>query len=214
MKLSFKIISGGQTGVDRAALEWALGHGIPHGGWCPRGRKAEDGVIPLKFQLKETGGQDYSLRTRRNVRDSGGTVIFSKSGSLGGGSKETADHARKIGKPLLRLVSSLGAGRAATQLGAFLKEHGIRVLNVAGPRASEEPGTGRFVQAVLSRALKSFVQRPEMKFHASSADGKGSIYLRGVSGRGETHPAPAPAVSVIFTGTRNRTLSEADATRS
>jgi len=71
-------ISGGQTGVDRAALEWAVANGIPHGGWCPKGRKAEDGTIPTQFQLKETANDDYSMRTRRNVHDSGGTVIFSQ----------------------------------------------------------------------------------------------------------------------------------------
>ncbi|MGD0744207.1 MAG: putative molybdenum carrier protein [Verrucomicrobiota bacterium] len=157
MKRLFKIITGGQTGVDRAALEWALANGVPHGGWCPKGRKAEDGIIPIQFQLKETSSGNYSMRTRRNVRDSGGTVIFSEGLELGGGTRETADIAREIGKPLLHLVSSLEIKKAATQLDAFLKEHGIVVLNVAGPRASEEPDTGRFVQAVLSRALKPFI---------------------------------------------------------
>jgi Circularly permutated YpsA SLOG family len=154
MKQRFKIISGGQTGADRAALEWALARGITHGGWCPKGRKAEDGVIPRQFQLKETSSASYSMRTRRNVRDSGGTVIFSEGGDLAGGTRETADCARKIGKPLLHLVASLEVNEAAAQLSAFLKEHGIVVLNVAGPRTSEEPDIGKFVQAVLSHALK------------------------------------------------------------
>jgi hypothetical protein len=157
MKRLFKIMSGGQTGVDRAALEWALANGVPHGGWCPKGRKAEDGIIPVQFQLKETGSQNYSMRTRRNVQDSGGTVIFSKGLELSGGTKETAEFAEKIGKPLLHLVSSLKVEAAATQLDAFLKEHGIVVLNVAGPKFSEESDTGKFVQAVLSRALKPFI---------------------------------------------------------
>jgi len=154
MKPVLKIISGGQTGVDRAALEWALEKGVPHGGWCPKGRKAEDGVIPQQFQLKETGSGNYSIRTRRNVRDSGGTVIFSESGELTGGSKETAEFAKETGKPLAHLMSSLGINEAATQLEAFLRQHGIVVLNVAGPRASEEPGVDRFVKAVLAQALK------------------------------------------------------------
>jgi predicted Rossmann-fold nucleotide-binding protein len=157
MKQQFKIISGGQTGVDRAVLEWALANGIPHGGWCPKGRKAEDGVIPPRFQLKETGSGNYSMRTRRNVRDSGGTVIFSGGLELSGGTKETAEFAKETGKPLLHLVLSLGVKEAATQLVAFLKEHSIVVLNVAGPRASEERDTGKFVQAVLSQALKPFI---------------------------------------------------------
>ena len=154
MKSALKIVAGGQTGVDRAALEWALANDVPHGGWCPKGRKAEDGVIPLQFQLRETGSDNYSIRTRRNVRDSGGTVIFSESAELTGGTKETAEFAKAIGKPLLHLLSSAEINESATQLNSFLKEHGIVVLNVAGPRASEEPEVGQFVKAVLSHALK------------------------------------------------------------
>jgi hypothetical protein len=144
--------------VDRAALEWALANGVPHGGWCPKGRKAEDGLIPPQFQLRETGSDNYSIRTRRNVRDSGGTVIFSERAELTGGTKETAEFAKEIGKPLLKLVSSAGIQESATQLNSFLKEHGIVVLNVAGPRASEEPEVSRFVNAVLTQALQSLVR--------------------------------------------------------
>ena len=158
MKSTLKIIAGGQTGVDRAALEWALANGVPHGGWCPKGRKAEDGVIPPPFQLRETGSDNYSIRTRRNVRDSGGTVIFSERAELTGGTKETAEFAKAIGKPLLKLVSSAGIQESATQLNSFLKEHGIVVLNVAGPRASEEPEVSQFVNAVLTQALQSLVR--------------------------------------------------------
>ena len=158
MKSAMKIVAGGQTGVDRASLEWALANGVPHGGWCPKGRKAEDGVIPPQFQLRETGSDNYSIRTRRNVRDSGGTVIFSESAELTGGTKETAEFAKAIGKPLLQLVSAAGIQETATQLSSFLKEHGIVVLNVAGPRASEEPEVSQFVEAVLSHALKSLVR--------------------------------------------------------
>ena len=158
MKSTLKIVAGGQTGVDRAALEWALANGIPHGGWCPKGRKAEDGVIPPQFQLRETGSDNYSIRTRRNVRDSGGTVIFSERAELTGGTKETAEFAKEIGKPLLKLVSSAGIQETATQLNSFLKEHGIVVLNVAGPRASEEPEVSQFVNAVLTQALQSLVR--------------------------------------------------------
>ena len=158
MKPALKIVAGGQTGVDRAALEWALATGVPHGGWCPKGRQAEDGVIPSQFQLRETGSSNYSIRTRRNVRDSGGTVIFSEGTELTGGTQETAEFAKKIGKPLLHLVSSAGIDEMATQLNAFLKEHGIVVLNFAGPRASEEPEVGQFVKAVLSHAWKSWIR--------------------------------------------------------
>lgn len=158
MKPALKIVAGGQTGVDRAALEWALGNGVPHGGWCPKGRKAEDGVIPPQFQLRETGSDNYSIRTRRNVRDSGGTVIFSENAELTGGTQETAEFAKETGKPLLRLVSSMGVDEAAAQLNAFLQEHRIVVLNIAGPRASEEPNACAFVKTVLSQALKPLVR--------------------------------------------------------
>jgi hypothetical protein len=158
MTPALKIVAGGQTGVDRAALEWALINGVPHGGWCPKGRKAEDGVIPPEFRLRETGSDNYSIRTRRNVRDSGGTVIFSEHAELAGGTQETAEFAKEIGKPLLHLVSSRGINEAATQLNAFLREHRIVVLNIAGPRASEEPNAGSFVKAVLSQALGLLVR--------------------------------------------------------
>ena len=82
---SLRIISGGQTGADRAALDWAIEHGIPHGGWCPLGRKAEDGRIDGRYQLNETPSSSYVLRTERNVRDSDGTVVLSISAVLTGG---------------------------------------------------------------------------------------------------------------------------------
>ena len=85
-----KIVSGGQTGADRAGLDWAISMGIPHGGWCPRGRKAEDGVIPARYQLTETKSADYLTRTRWNVRDSNATVIFTLKPTLSGGSLRTA----------------------------------------------------------------------------------------------------------------------------
>jgi hypothetical protein len=154
MKHALRIISGGQTGVDRAALEWALANGVPHGGWCPKGRKAEDGMIPAQFQLKETASENYSIRTRRNVRDSGGTVIFSEGAELTGGTGETAEVAAEIRKPLLHLMRSAGVAEAAKRLKSFLDEHGIVVLNVAGPRESEEPDVGQFVKEVLSQALR------------------------------------------------------------
>jgi len=80
-----KIVSGGQTGADRAALDWALAHGLPHGGWCPRGRKAEDGTIARHYRLTETPGDSYAQRTELNVRASDGTAILSLSRTLTGG---------------------------------------------------------------------------------------------------------------------------------
>jgi hypothetical protein len=92
---SLRIISGGQTGVDRAALDFAIAHGIPHGGWCPAGRKAEDGTIDLRYQLKETPSSNYVQRTEWNARDSDGTVVFSSAPLLTGGSKKTVELVEK-----------------------------------------------------------------------------------------------------------------------
>src|SRR4051812_7853330 len=98
-----KIISGGQTGADRAALDFALQRHIPHGGWCPKGRLAEDGGIPPRYQLRETPGPDSIQRTEWNVRDSDGTVIFSIKELLSGGSKQTARLVARHRKPCLHL---------------------------------------------------------------------------------------------------------------
>jgi len=148
-----KIISGGQTGADRAALDWAIRHGFPHGGWCPRGRAAEDGPISKRYMLRQTESADYAQRTERNVLDSDGTVILSLHRDLTGGSKLTYDLALKHGKPVLHLhARSL---RPAARLARFLRQHGIAVLNVAGPRASQEPEIGQFVTRVLDQAISA-----------------------------------------------------------
>lgn len=96
-----KIISGGQTGADRAALDWAIENNVPHGGWCPKGRRAEDGLIDAKYQLKETPSSHYPQRTEWNVRDSYGTVIFSLAERLSGGSLKTLEFAVKQAASLL-----------------------------------------------------------------------------------------------------------------
>jgi hypothetical protein len=100
-----KIVSGGQTGADRAALDWALSRSIESGGWCPKGRKAEDGPIPKRYPLIETPSAGYVQRTEWNVRDTGGTVIFSLGPVLTGGSKKTAEFAVKRNKPCLHAHS-------------------------------------------------------------------------------------------------------------
>jgi hypothetical protein len=163
LKIELKIVSGGQTGVDRAALEWALTHRVPHAGWCPKGRKAENGTIPTQFKLKETPNPSYAIRTQWNVRDSDGTVIFSRTQTLQGGTRKTAIFARNLRKPCLHLARSLGVNEAAKKLNEFLKEHRVSVLNVAGPRASEQPYLGRFVKAVLSRTLAGMTDSKSAK---------------------------------------------------
>ena len=102
-RLIQKIISGGQTGADRAALDFAIEHGIPHGGWCPKGRLAEDGMIDQRYQLKETSTSNYPERTEKNIQDSDGTVIFTMTGKLTGGSKKTAEFSVEHQKPWIHL---------------------------------------------------------------------------------------------------------------
>ena len=146
-----KIISGGQTGVDRAALDFAIEHGLTHGGWCPKGRKAEDGRIPARYRLRQTRGSDYKERTLRNVLKSDATVIFTRKTLLFGGTKFTQKCALLHGRPLLVLRQSLGPKRAAQKLSRWLRTNEVKVLNVAGPRESQAPQLARFVKATLER---------------------------------------------------------------
>ena len=123
-------------------------HGIPHGGWCPRGRRAEDGRIAEHYLLVETPSRDYEQRTRWNVRDSDGTLIVSRRAQLSGGSAYTARCAERLGRPWLH--AHPGAD-SAELLREFVRRHRIRVLNVAGPRASGDPAIYDYVVAVLGR---------------------------------------------------------------
>ncbi|MGO8837546.1 MAG: putative molybdenum carrier protein [Limisphaerales bacterium] len=150
-----KIVSGGQTGADRAALDWAIAHGIPHGGWCPKGRWAEDGPIGDLYQLQETPTENYVQRTEWNARDSDGTVVFSMGEVLTGGSRKTVEFAHKHSRPVLHVSEPGGVAAAEAAFRRFIEEHAIKVLNVAGPRASKEPEVGAFVKAVLDRTWPS-----------------------------------------------------------
>jgi len=146
-----QIISGGQTGADRAALDWAISKGLRHGGWCPRGRLAEDGPIPLRYELRETTTANYLQRTQQNVQDSDGTVIFTVARKLQGGSLATAQFALESGKPCLHIHAK--SARAAQVLAHFIHKHNIRRLNVAGSRASKEPAVGALTESVLEQAF-------------------------------------------------------------
>ena len=134
-----KIISGGQTGADQAALDAAIDLEIPHGGWIPKDRLTEDGPLPDRYLLREMSSKSYPARTEQNIRDSDGTVIFSR-GPLSGGSKLTAELALKYRKPWLQIdFGQMDAVQAATEIHGWVVSKGIRVLNVAGPRASKDP---------------------------------------------------------------------------
>jgi hypothetical protein len=134
-----KIISGGQTGADQAALDVAIKLGIPHGGWIPRGRKTEAGVLDAKYQLTEMESPDYNKRTEQNVIDSDGTLILSH-GRLTGGSDYTREMALLHRRPWLHIdLNKTNAFLAAERIKSWLAENEIEVLNVAGPRASKDP---------------------------------------------------------------------------
>jgi len=132
-----RVISGGQTGVDRAALDVALKLGVPCGGWCPRGRRAEDGPLREIYPLQETPSSSYTQRTQWNVRDSDGTVVLYKS-SLSGGSALTVELAKEHNKPCL--VIDLCEDSSSEILLDWLKRHKIQTLNVAGTRESGSAG--------------------------------------------------------------------------
>ena len=148
-----KIISGGQTGADRAALDWALANSIPHGGCCPQGRLAEDGIIDMQYNLRETPEADYLQRTEWNVRDSDATVIISLAPQLTGGSLATAELAVEHGKPCLHLSGLQDAPENTRQLVGFLRRHEVQILNVAGPRGSGELDVGVFFHAIFGELL-------------------------------------------------------------
>jgi predicted Rossmann fold nucleotide-binding protein DprA/Smf involved in DNA uptake len=147
-----KIISGGQTGVDRAALDVALEMGIPRGGWCPRGRRAEDGRIPHHYPLQEASSPDYPLRTRLNVEDSDGTLVVTL-GPPKGGTALTLKLAKKLGKPFF-LVDLAGRTDPA-EVRQWIQKNQIRILNVAGPREGESVGIADKASIFIREVLKA-----------------------------------------------------------
>jgi len=135
-----KIVSGGQTGADRAALDFAIEHHIPYRGWVPKGRKAEDGPVPETYQLQEMPTGDYSKRTEQNVLDSDGTLIVSH-GILTGGSAVTEFLAQQHKKPCLHIdLDQVSIEDASLLVNSWIGDQQIQALNVAGPRAGKDPG--------------------------------------------------------------------------
>ncbi|MGH7586810.1 MAG: putative molybdenum carrier protein [Gemmatimonadales bacterium] len=150
------MVSGGQTGADRAALDFALAHGLEVGGWVPKGRLAEDGPIPPSYPgLVETESVDPAVRTVLNVRDSDATLVLSH-GPLAGGSLLAFEEATASGKPVLHLdLDDVSRDAAAELLRGWLVEVRPGTLNVAGPRASEDPAIAAATGALLRSALAS-----------------------------------------------------------
>jgi len=148
-----KIISGGQTGADQAGLNVAIELNIPHGGWIPKGRKTEKGILPAKYKLTEMNSTSYPKRTEKNVLDSNGTVIFT-TGSLTGGSALTRKLANKHNRPLLHInFEKVPAKEAAATVSDWIESYNIDVLNVAGSRASKNHNIYKNTKEVLKQAI-------------------------------------------------------------
>ncbi len=172
-----KIVSGGQTGADQGALEAALELNHPSGGWCPKGRLSEAGIIPAVFPVREHPSTDYKDRTTANVRDSDGTLLFTF-GEPTGGTAYTLEQAEALGKPYCLVDLNEAVPEIITKdEGVFVfrqaleerpeqpdikgiqswgRKHAISVLNVAGPRESNHPGIQQIVKTVMLRVLRSY----------------------------------------------------------
>lgn len=162
-----KIVSGGQTGVDRAGLDAAIAAGFAIGGWCPRGRRSEDGRIPDKYPLQETDARSYAVRTEWNVRDSDGTLIIVMN-KVSGGTRLTIDHARRQNKPSIvahlrpdqhpdLFATTFDPNDNVTAITDWLCEQQITVLNIAGPRGSSDPDVYSEARSFLDELLSTIV---------------------------------------------------------
>ena len=152
--LKLKIISGGQTGVDRAALDAALESGVNAGGWCPQGREAEDGPIAEKYPLQELTDGSYKDRTLKNVQESDATVIIYFE-TISGGTEETLSFCLKEKKPYLLIDGSdFNEEGASKRIKQFINGNQISLLNVAGPRASKEKRAYEYTKQAFTLLLE------------------------------------------------------------
>jgi hypothetical protein len=165
-----KIISGGQTGADQAALDTAIRWNIPHGGWLPRGRLTEAGRLPDRYQMQEMPTDSYAARTERNVIDSDGTLIISH-GPLTDGSKYTKEMAQKHNRPFLHIdLNETDIPNAARHVYNWIADTRIKTLNTAGSRASNDPSIYQSVVHLLTNVLIMDlieIKMPESKPHLS-----------------------------------------------
>lgn len=155
-----KNISGGQTGVDRAALDAAMSLNVDHGGWCPKGRLAEDGKIPLQYALQETETAEYSERTKFNIRDSDGTLVLVPMLPIDvkDGTVLTVEEVKKQKKP--HLIIDLSKQHDFDMILNWATENDIKILNIAGPRESSSPGIYQASFKFCTNVLSNFSFRP------------------------------------------------------
>jgi hypothetical protein len=158
--LGIKIISGGQTGVDRAALDVALELGLECGGWCPKGRRAEDGPIPARYPLNETNSDQYPPRTAMNVRTADGTLIVTR-GKPDRGTGLTLQLAKRYRKP--SLVVDLDQAPKTAEVRKWLESNRINILNIAGPRESSCEGIYAQAAHLLKKILRPRSRRPSIR---------------------------------------------------
>jgi len=148
-----KIISGGQTGADRAALDTAIKFNISYGGWIPEGRKTEDGPLSQRYRMDEMPTDSYPKRTKQNIMDSHGTIIISR-GTLTGGSLLTQQLASKLKKPCCHIdLFELDEFGAAIVINSFIADYDIEIINIAGPRAGKDPFIYNSVKTVLETVI-------------------------------------------------------------
>jgi dTDP-4-dehydrorhamnose reductase len=179
-----RLVSGGQTGVDRATLEVARARGLPCGGWCPAGRWAEDGPIDSRYPLRETSSADPSQRTAWNVRDADATLVLFRE-RIAGGTADTVDEARRLGRPHLAVDLDSGADGAAVR--EWLRAVAPDTLNVAGPRESEAPGIHAEALAFLHELLAPFAPEPMRVLITGGAGLLGRTLIRTAPPHAELH---------------------------
>jgi predicted Rossmann-fold nucleotide-binding protein len=161
-----KIISGGQTGVDRAALDVALKHGIEAGGWCPAGRLDEFGRIPDPYPIKELGNGGFTERTLQNVKDSDGTVIIHP-GEVSGGTEQTLRFCIELQRPHQLIdASKISVEEAVRSIAHFVREKKIHTLNVAGPRQTEWPEGYEYASRTLEIFVNSITSTSKRQNHS------------------------------------------------
>ena len=155
---NFKGISGGQTGADRTFLDVCIALNIPHGGWCPAGRRAEDGKIPDHYNLKETASGGYKDRTRLNVIEGDATVIFNRHQRISAGCRLTVKYCQEAQRPYLLLACN-DVEYDSIILKNWLQSKTPEVLNIAGNREETTPGIGEHVRQVLMKVLPEFIEK-------------------------------------------------------
>ncbi len=191
-----KIISGGQTGVDRGALDAAIALGIPHGGWCPKGRRAEDGRIPDRYELIETPSADYPQRTEWNARDADMTLILmSAPGQLTGGTLLTLSVCKRLGgRSLLSIVMNQPPHDAAF-VRDVIEQFEVSVLNIAGPRESKCRGIQAATTAFLLDVLRCTSGIDRCQLRAGHVSAHWHRHQDGTTDEWQdiTPPSPAPA---------------------